>query len=240
MRNLNPMKRLESLREKALAGCRFGFGVPLSGGSRAMPPEGGNPNRAVLCAAHSADPHAMIRHDDAQRPGAPYLVARRAFTLIELILVLALLAVVTSLSAPSLSRFFRGRTLNSETRQLLSLTHAGQSRAVSEGFPVLLWIDTQGREYGLQLETTSSKGNSPDADPKAEQFAFDDNLKIEAVNAPSVTLNGRSVAAIRFLPDGAADETSPTTLRVASRNGEVLWLIQATNRLSYEIRNSDK
>src|SRR4029079_13279680 len=90
----------------------------------------------------------------------------RAFTLIELILVLALLAIVTSLAAPSLSRFFRGRALNSEARQLLSLTDAGQSRAVSEGFPVLLWIDSQQRQYGLQLETSSQNGNSQDADPK--------------------------------------------------------------------------
>ncbi|HLP78835.1 MAG TPA: GspH/FimT family protein [Candidatus Paceibacterota bacterium] len=163
-----------------------------------------------------------------------------AFTLIELILVLALLAIVTSFAAPSLSRFFRGRTLESEARQLLSLTHAAQSRAISDGFPVLLWIDTPQREYGLQLETASRNSNTQDTDPKAEQFAFADTLKIEAVNASATTLNGRSVSAIRFLPDGAADETSPTTVRLASRNGDVLWLIQATNRLSYEIRNSDK
>src|SRR3954447_11599635 len=96
---------------------------------------------------------------------------RQGFTLIELILVLSLLAIVTSLAAPSLSRFFHGRTLDSEARQLLSLTHAGQSRAVSDGFPVLLWIDSQQRQYGLQLEIKSSQsGNSKDIDPKAEQF----------------------------------------------------------------------
>src|SRR5690349_13326356 len=79
-------------------------------------------------------------------------VHRSAFTLIELILVLALLAVATSIAAPSLSRFFRGRSLNNEARQLLSLTHAGQARAVGDGFPMLLWIDSSGRTYGLQEE----------------------------------------------------------------------------------------
>jgi type II secretion system protein H len=175
--------------------------------------------------------------------GAPAFRAdelpQRAFTLIELILVLALLAIATSLAAPSLSRFFRGRTLESEARQMLSLTHAAQSRAVSEGFPVLLWIDTPGREYGFQLETSSQTTGSQEIDPKAEQFTFDDTLKIEAMEASPVTLNGRSVNAIRFLPDGTADEASPTSLRIASRSGDILWLIQATNRLNYEIRNSD-
>jgi len=164
----------------------------------------------------------------------------RAFTLIELILVMALLTILTSLAAPSLSRFFRGRALDSEARQLLSLTHAGQSRAVADGFPMLLWIDAQKRAYGLQEEGTTQNGNTQDADPKAEEFAFGDNLQIEAVNASPVSVNGQSLPAIRFLPDGTADESSPTTLRLTGQNGETLWLIQATNRLSYEIRNSDR
>jgi type II secretion system protein H len=164
---------------------------------------------------------------------------KRAFTLIELILVLALMAVVAAFSAPSLSRFFRGRTLGSEARQLLSLTHAGQSRAVADGFPVLLWIDSQQREYGLQLETSSQNGAARDVDPKAEEFSYDDTLQIEAPNASAVSVNGKNLPAIRFLPDGSADESSPKTVRIASRNGDVLWLIQATNRMSYEIRNSN-
>src|SRR5208282_2111327 len=57
----------------------------------------------------------------------------RAFTLVELILVLALLVIVTSLVAPAMSNFIRGRALDSEARRLCALMHAGQSRAVSEG-----------------------------------------------------------------------------------------------------------
>jgi Tfp pilus assembly protein FimT len=160
--------------------------------------------------------------------------------LIELILVMALLAIVTSLAAPSLSRFFRGRTLDSEARQLLSLTHAGQSRAVSAGFPMLLWIDSSQHAYGLQEEGTTQNGSAKDADPKAEEFTFDSALQIEAVNASPISVNGRSLPAIRFQPDGTVDESSPTTLHIVSQNGESLWLVQTTNRLSYEIRNSDK
>ncbi|HYG22795.1 MAG TPA: GspH/FimT family pseudopilin [Verrucomicrobiae bacterium] len=161
---------------------------------------------------------------------------RAAFTLIELILILALLAIVTSLAAPSLSKFFRGRALSSEARQLLSLTHAGQSRAISEGFPVLLWIDSQAGEYGLQLEDASKAAGSIEPDPKAESFSHDSSLKLEAMDAAPISLNGRSVAAIRFLPDGTADEASPTQVRIMSATGETLWLMQYTNRLGYEIR----
>ena len=48
--------------------------------------------------------------------------SRRGFTLIELVLVMTLLIVVISFSAPSLGKFFRGRALDGEARRLLSLS----------------------------------------------------------------------------------------------------------------------
>jgi type IV fimbrial biogenesis protein FimT len=66
---------------------------------------------------------------------------QRAFTLIELILVLALLVIITSIAVPTMSRFIRGRALDSESERLMALTHVAQSRAVSEGMPVMLWIN---------------------------------------------------------------------------------------------------
>jgi type II secretion system protein H len=183
---------------------------------------------------------ACSRASFASRPRAARFPFAAGFTLIELILILALLAIVTSMAAPSLSRFFRGRALGSEARQLLSLTHAGQSRAISEGFPVLLWIDPQHGEYGLQLEATSQTQGSTEMDSKAENFTPDANVRLEALDGSLVTLNGRSVNAIRFLPDGTADESSPSRLRLSSESGDVLWLIQNTNRLGYAIFTSDR
>jgi type II secretion system protein H len=176
----------------------------------------------------------------ALRPGLRQPSGASAFTLIELILVLALLSVMTALSLPSMSRFFHARVLESEARQLLSLTHAGQSRAISSGFPILLWVDTQEHTYGLQEEGTTQNGNAQDTDPKAEDFTLAGELTLEALNATPVQVNGHSLPAIRFLPDGTIDETSPTMLHLTSNRGESLWLIQLTNRLSYEIRNSEK
>jgi general secretion pathway protein H len=159
---------------------------------------------------------------------------RRGFSLIELVLVMALLAIAVSVVAPGLSNFFRGRTLDSEARRVLSLAHAGQSRAVSEGLPVLLWVDAGQHSYGLEQETTAQAG-----DPKAVDFTVDENLQLEAVNASLVTVNGRSLPAIRFLPDGSIDETSPAALRLAGADGSQLWVVKTVNRLSYEIRNTN-
>src|SRR5277367_1960941 len=78
---------------------------------------------------------------------------KRAFTLIELILVLALLVIITSLAAPAMANFIRGRAMDSEARRLFALMHAGQSRAVSEGMPMVLWVDEKQNIYGLEAET---------------------------------------------------------------------------------------
>src|ERR1700704_2983443 len=76
----------------------------------------------------------------------------RAFTLIELILVMTILAIAVSFTAPALANFFRGRSIEYEARRLLALTRHGQSRAVSEGLPMELWVDSSKGAYGLEAE----------------------------------------------------------------------------------------
>src|ERR1039457_1703620 len=116
--------------------------------------------------------------------------ARRGFTLIELILVMALLTIVISLTAPRLSRFFHSRTLDSEARRLLALTRSGQSRAVSEGVPMDLWVDAAQGAFGLEAEPSFDTSDS-----KAVDFTLDSGLQLEVVNktvvAPinTVTMN---------------------------------------------------
>jgi len=182
--------------------------------------------------------------------------ARRGFTLIELILVMALLTVVISLTAPRLSRFFHGRTLDSEARRLLALTRSGQSRAVSEGMPMDLWVDAEQGTFGLEAEPSYET-----SDPKAVEFALDGGLQLEVVNkvvaAPVNTTMTRSRQAstasvarvnlvhanlptIRFLPDGSVGEASPQLLHLTSGDGGSLYLTQARDGVSYEIRSTAK
>ncbi len=159
----------------------------------------------------------------------------RGFTLIELVLVMALLVVAVSVTAPVLSRFFRGRTLDSEARRLLSLTRAGQSRAVSEGAPALLWIDSSQQAYGLELENASRAG-----DPRAEDFTVADGVQVDAVNAAPISVGGRKLPAVRFLPDGTIDDASPSTLRLAAADGTILWLVEETNHMTYAIQTINR
>src|SRR5438067_839751 len=92
---------------------------------------GGSPTLGIL----------MPWTDDCKKPAGRRRSQGQGFTLIELILVMTVLVIAVSITAPALSSFFRARTLDSEARRLLSLTRHGQSRAVAEGVPMELWID---------------------------------------------------------------------------------------------------
>jgi type II secretion system protein H len=189
---------------------------------------------------------------------APFPPSRTsAFTLIELIFVMALLTILVSVAAPQLSQFFRGRTLDSEARRLLALTRSGQSRAVSEGLPMDLWVDVDKKEFGLAAEPSYET-----SDPQAVEFTLDGALQIEVVSkttttpgttmtlnrtrqtsvasTPRVRLVRANLPTIRLLPDGSIGETSPLMLRLTSADGGSLWLAQSRDGLSYEIRNTDK
>lgn len=155
----------------------------------------------------------------------------RGFTLIELIFVLALLVIITSIAVPRMSGFIRGRALDSESRQLIALMHAAQSRAVSEGVPVMLWFNPAAGRYGMSAETPG-----PSGDAQAETLTLDPALKLAldqgGVSAP-VTFQNQP--AIRFLPDGTVDEGSPGTVRLSDADGFGRWLEELPGREGYEI-----
>ena len=155
----------------------------------------------------------------------------RAFTLIELILVLALLVVITSIAAPAMARFIRGRALDSEARRVVALMHAGQSRAVSEGMPMMFWVDEKGGAYGLEAETSGQNG-----DARAEDLTVDSTLQISVVNAGTGTpVTFKNLPAIRFLADGTVDENSPQALKLADSDGFTRTLAETPLRTGYEI-----
>jgi prepilin-type N-terminal cleavage/methylation domain-containing protein len=178
------------------------------------------------------------------------VVPPRGFTLIELILVMALLVIVVSLTFPDLRKFFRGRTLESEGRRFLTLTRYGQNRAASEGIPMTLWIDPIQGSYGLEAQ----KGFL-DKDDKAVEYNVDDKLDIEVAQTGSsraeltmeqqtrrrTTGNARNAnAEIRFAPDGSIDVMSPQSvcIREAGDKDRALWVTIADNRNAYEVQKN--
>ena len=163
-----------------------------------------------------------------------------AFTLIELILVMCLMAIVMSIAFPSLKGFFRARNLDSEAHRFLSLTRYGQSRAISEGVPMVLWMNPQQRVYGLEPQAGYTFGET-----NLIQFRLDDTLQMEpqvsTVVVPTQSNLWTQIAVrgampqIRFLPDGSISEASPNRILIRQDKDDALYITQTTNHLRYEI-----
>jgi len=221
----------------------------------------GNPKpetRVVLRAAQGSDfglrPSSRRAVAPSQRVG--FRPSGFGFTLIELILVMAILTMAVSITAPSLANFFRGRTLDSEARRLLALTRSGQNRAVSEGIPMDLWVDTSAAKVGLDAAPSFET-----SDPKEVEFQLDSGVQIEVLKQAAsssfgtnmtrlqhvstasvapVKLTHPGLPTIRFLPDGSLGENGPQGLRLTSRDGSSLVVALSRDRLSYEIQRTEK
>lgn len=175
-------------------------------------------------------------------------IATSGFTLIELILVMALIVIIASIVTPQMSNFFRGRTLNNEARRFMTLTRYAENRAVAEGVPMLLWIDEQSREYGLEAQP-----GYLEKDDKAVEYQLADDLQIEVGDPISpygttsqydtTTTMQQPVMAnlptnrryIRFSPDGFINLQSPEMILIRRDQNDVVAIGPSRNWQSYEI-----
>src|SRR5262249_45359829 len=121
--------------------------------------------------------------------------------------------------------------------------HYAQSRAVSEGVPMVLWINPADSTYGLTIQATF---NDPEGDSHAVKYTADSSLTLEttAGAAPGtseqdderlgVAIEG--LALIRFTPDGFFDDSSVHKIVIHQGGEAALELVPTVNRLGYEIR----
>ena len=185
----------------------------------------------------------MILRIGNNRPGSSPPGRWSGFTLVELMLVMALLVIMLGFVAPSLSRFFRGRNLDSEARRILALTRYGQSRAVSEGVPMLLWLDPKLGTYGLKAQTGYT-----DRDQKAVEYTLATDLQMEVQMPTKLQTNMWTMApqqtrlnqpTICFLPDGFISASSPDRILLReTRANDAVWIGATANHLAYEIQTN--
>lgn len=155
--------------------------------------------------------------------------ARQGMTLIELIVLLALLAAVMTFSAPALSRFIGGRQIQEEARRVLALTRYGRSEAVSRCVPMELWIDAATGTYGVSPQA----GYAFQDDKEPVEFTLQEGLRFDV---ESDTLNADGRAVILFQTDGTIDAQSLASLRITDDEDEVIEIAQVDYGLGYEIQ----
>lgn len=153
---------------------------------------------------------------------------RRGFTLIEIMIVIAIMAVVMSISIPTFYRSMQRDAIRQATQQVLDACKEARTQAILSGRPCDLIIRPQDRTLVPQLavgadpDTALTQAqpigqsgggagakatgtNGPDG--KASQGMLPDGVVIMFVGVNFVPdLQTTEVVPVRFYPNGTADE----------------------------------
>lgn len=140
-----------------------------------------------------------------------------AFTLIELMIVVALIAIMSAMIIPEMKGTYEEALLRSTSRDLISAANLATSRAISFNQPYRLRLDRINSEYHVEKrvhdrgrEAFAPLRDLPGSDGKLDsritiEIAPLEEVPAEAVAAPLHPEAATSDEAITFFPDGTAD-----------------------------------
>ncbi len=78
------------------------------------------------------------------------------YTLLELVLVLAIIATALASVAPSFTGFLKGRKTDEAAMRFVALTHWARSQAISDGTSYQITLDTQAGKWWVSVEDDDS------------------------------------------------------------------------------------
>lgn len=155
---------------------------------------------------------------------------RAAFTLVELILVLAILAVMVAVVAPALARSSRAQSLEHEALRLLAVTEHARDEAVSTGVFMAVYVDADGGKYGMEPASATSGVE------KRKDFTLPEELQFEAVD----TTSHKGGKVIVFSPAGFPEVSSIDTVVLTNKAGERRAIVRQTDGYGYELAKEEE
>ena len=154
----------------------------------------------------------------------------RAFTLIELILVMVLMAIVASAVVPSLGRFSRSRQDHDAADQLVSIIQYAQNQAASTGFTHRLQLDPAAGTYYITSNQSGSYARP--TDNYGRTFSVGSGLTADWDAPVEISTRGY----LEFSPDGAHDVA---IIRLTAHDGDVILVGCASASEPYHVGGPD-
>ena len=146
----------------------------------------------------------------AGRPGR-----RRGFTLVELLVALAIMGLVVAAAVPASVRFYESMQLRQAARTTMSMLVAAREKALSSGRPQ----DVQVRPAARRLWSGDREYEFPEA--------------VTVTVHGAAELNHEDIGVIRFYPEGGASGGG-IDLRRANGNGSAVNVDWLVGRVSIE------
>jgi type II secretory pathway pseudopilin PulG len=138
---------------------------------------------------------------------------------VEIMIVVAILGIVMTMSIPAFSQLRRKENLRQAVADVVEVCSTARARAILGGRPVELWIRPQEKllfvagpvpETGAEEPPPSTTARLP-ATPGDEarsglQARLPDSVSLEMVDVNFVEFKDAELARVRFFPNGTCDE----------------------------------
>lgn len=164
--------------------------------------------------------------------------SRRAFTLIELVVLIIIIAAISSVAVPAWSRFSERVEFEKSVRQIVDVFNWARAAAIQSGGQAVVRFDAQQGLFVATVEPPPTLTDAPVAlQERAEQTSlpsaprvtmFSERLMVtefrsmSASGSQPVSLGGSSAAdEIRFYPDGSSDAGTFTVISISGRRASV-------------------
>ena len=151
---------------------------------------------------------------------------KRAFTLVELMIVIGIMAVVMAISVPSMYRTMERDSIRRATQDVLDIFQRARSQAIVTGRPIQLVIQPRTmvfmvmpleqlegmneEDYVLQQVETALRAEVEGEEPKVrtqDTMKLSDRMQILFIGVNFVAdLQEADMVPVRFYPNGTSDE----------------------------------
>ena len=141
---------------------------------------------------------------------------RRAFTLIEIMIVVAIMGIMLAMGVPSILKAIRREGMRKAVNDVVEVCSRARARAILGGKETEVIFHPLEKRFEVGASGTSTIANGDQAAPVAEQPSrnlpsptsgqIPDDITIEMLDVNLLEYNRSESVRVRFFPNGTSDE----------------------------------
>jgi prepilin-type N-terminal cleavage/methylation domain-containing protein len=159
--------------------------------------------------------------------------SRRAFTLIEIMIVIGILGVILTMGAPPFFRILQPRGMSKAVIEVQEVCINARAQAILKGTTAeVVFHPLERRFEAVGVESGAAAPSSTLGSGRAGQFP--DDFKIEMLDINLLEYRESDVARVRFFPNGTSDEMTLIILRTDTMERRAISLEATTGLASVE------
>lgn len=141
---------------------------------------------------------------------SPAQPSRHAFTLIELVLVMAIIAIALAIAAPNLNGWNHGSQLRNAGDQFLTIARYAKAQAISQGKIFRLNVDPGAGHYWLTVQQAQDQFGPVDSE-YGQIYSMTDGMQLAMTD-----LQNKPINSVDFYPSG---RVTPAHVRITGAPG---------------------